>query len=72
MFGDDIQPRSPWDTQTVNETGRYASKLKGNIECGNVVYIDDKEVWNSSRFAFYINDKGRLVNGDGGFFCVGW
>ncbi|WP_346344786.1 HNH endonuclease signature motif containing protein [Serratia rubidaea] len=70
MFGDDIQPRSPWDTQAVNETGRYASKLKGDIECGNVVYIDDKEVWNSSRFAFYINDKGRLVNGGGGVFFV--
>lgn len=72
MFGDDIQPRSPWDTQTVIETGRYANKLKDYIECGNIVYIDDKEMWSSTRFAFYINDNGRLVGcGGANSFMLG-
>ncbi|MCR1000134.1 HNH endonuclease signature motif containing protein [Serratia rubidaea] len=71
MFGDDIQLRSRWDNRVLNDTGRYARKLKGDIECGNVVYIDDKEAWNSSRFAFYINEIGRLVScGKFNFFVL--
>ncbi|VEI72387.1 HNH endonuclease signature motif containing protein [Serratia rubidaea] len=71
MFGDDIQLRSRWDNRVVNDTGRYARKLKGDIECGNVVYIDDDEMWSSTRFAFYINGAGRLVSsGEFNFFAL--
>ena len=71
MFGDDIQLCSRWDNRVVNDTVRYARKLKGDIECGNVVYIDDDEMWSSTRFSFYINRAGRLVSsGEFNFFAL--